>query len=198
MNIDDVRRSIKNKRKKTKKIKVPYQNIFLKISFTILLTLVCLITLKAKPNYQKKFYQIVYEEQLEFTKLKKIYQKYLGKFLPEQLNYSNTKQVFEEKLAYEKKEKYQDGYKLTVSKSYLVPSLESGMVVFIGKKDNYNQVVIVQQIDGTDTWYGNIKNPSVKLYDYIEKGSLIGEVDKDSLYLVFKKDGKVIDGKNYL
>ena len=198
MDIDDIRRSIKNKKKKNKKIKKTYQNVFLKISFTILLTLVCLITLKAKPNYQKKFYQVVYEEQLEYTKLKKLYQKYLGKFLPDQLKYSNTQQVFEEKLTYEAKEKYQDGLKLKVSNSTLIPALESGMVVFVGKKDNYNQVVIIQQIDGTDTWYGNIKNASVKLYDYIEKGNLVGEVNDETLYLVFKKDGKVIDGKDYL
>ncbi len=197
MDIEEVRKNIKNKKRNKRKTKTPYQNVFLKFSFTILLTLVCLISLKAKPSFQKKFYNVVYEEQLEFTKLKNVYQKYLGKFLPEQLTSPTTKQVFQEKLTYEKKEKYQDGYQLKVNDSYLVPALKSGMVVFIGKKDKYNNTVIVQQVDGTDVWYGNIKNASVKLYDYIEQGNLIGQTDKDSLYLVFKKDGKVIDGKEY-
>ena len=41
-------------------------------------------------------------------------------------------------------------------------------------------------------WYGNLSNINVKLYDYIEKGTLIGNCNK-TLYLIHKKDGKVLD-----
>lgn len=196
MEIEQIRKNIKNK-KQLKKSKSHFSWFFLKLCLTIILTLVCLIVLKAKPKYEKKFYQIVYEEQLPFTKFKKLYQKYLGKFLPDQLLQSSTKKVFEEKLTFEKKEPYEEGYKLTVQNSYLTPALNSGMVVFVGKKDNYNQTVIIQQIDGTDVWYGNLANVSVKLYDYVEKGSLVGETNQQYLYLVFKKDGQIVDGKEY-
>ncbi len=46
---------------------------------------------------------------------------------------------------------------------------ESGIVVYIGEKENYKQTVIVQQMNGVDVWYGNIKQANVKLYDYVEK-----------------------------
>ena len=103
-----------------------------------------------------------------------------------------------EKLSYKDKSLYHDGVKLTVSSEYMIPSLESGIVVYIGEKENYKQVVIVQQMNGVDVWYGNIKQANVKLYDYVEKGSLIGQVDNKTLYLVFQKEGKFVDYQSYL
>ena len=83
--------------------------------------------------------------------------------------------------------------KLTVSKEYLVPVIDSGMVVFIGDKEKYGKTVIVQQVNGIDVWYSSLENVSVQLYDYVEKGDLLGDVKDTSLILVFKKDGKVLD-----
>ena len=132
--------------------------------------------------------------------INKTYQKYFGSPIPffNQLIKEPTKAVFHEKLTYQKEQKYQDGVKLTVEDQFLVPSLESGIVVFIGKKEGYGNTLIVQQANGIDCWYGNIKNLSVKLYDYVEKGSALGEVENNLLYLVFKKDGAVLDYKNYI
>ena len=87
---------------------------------------------------------------------------------------------------------------LKVDKNYMVPALDSGIVVFIGDKEDYKDTVIVQQANGIDVWYSNVSVDNLKLYDYIEKGSLIGEVKTDSLYMVFKKDGKVLDYKDYI
>ena len=67
------------------------------------------------------------------------------------------------------------------------------MVVFVGEKEKYGSTVIIQQIDGTDLWYSNLESVNVKLYDYVEKGSLLGDVVDDSLVLVLKKDGKVLN-----
>ena len=47
-------------------------------------------------------------------------------------------------------------------------------------------------------WYGNIKTVNVKLYDYVEKGSMIGEVSDDTLYLVYAKDNKFLNYEDYL
>ena len=38
----------------------------------------------------------------------------------------------------------------------------------------------------------------MKLYDYIEKGSLIGEAKDEKIYLVFSKEGKYLDYKKYI
>ena len=69
--------------------------------------------------------------------------------------------------------------------------------MFIGPKEEYDNVIIIQRIDGIDEWYGNISNVNVKLYDYVKKGSLLGEV-YDYLYLVYKKDGNVLNYEEYL
>lgn len=71
------------------------------------------------------------------------------------------------------------------------------MVVFIGDKEYYGNTIIIESLDGIYYWYGNISNTSVKLYDYIEKGSFIGEASND-LYLVFSKDNKYLNYEEYI
>ena len=88
--------------------------------------------------------------------------------------------------------------KLNVEDNYLIPIIENGIVVFIGNKDNYGKTVIIEQVDGIDVWYSNIKANNIKMYDYIEKGSLIGEVKGKKLYMVFQKDGAFLDYKKYI
>ena len=86
---------------------------------------------------------------------------------------------------------------MSVSDNYLVPSISDGLVVFIGEKEGYGNTVIVEGSDGVDTWYSNMSDVSVSLYQYISNGSFIGNCSKN-LYLVFKKDGNVIDYKKYI
>ena len=135
----------------------------------------------------------LYEESLPFQKLKKTYNKYLGNII----KVEETKEVFNETLVFNNISKYKDGVKLSVSSNYMVPILESGVVVFIGEKDDYKNTIIVEQVDGIDVFYGNIKSNNIKLYDYVEKGELLGEANKE-LYLVFQKDGAYLDYKEYI
>ena len=101
-------------------------------------------------------------------------------------------------MTYKKSNSYKDGVALSVDKKYMVPALESGIVVFIGEKEDYGTTVIIDQIDGVEVYYSNITVENLKLYDYVEKGKLIGEVKSDKIYLVFSKDGKYLDYKNYI
>lgn len=198
MDIDEIRREMKRKKKykdNKKSISFKYNNLS-KFLITVLLTLICLITLKINPNLKSQFYKYVYEDNIKFTYFKKVYNKYFGDILPESLN--TTEPVFSENLSYESITKYEDGCSLKVSNNYLIPALDSGMVVYIGQKDNLNNTVIIQQINGVDVWYGNINTSSVKLYDYVEKGSLVGETKDDKLYLVFKKDGAILKYEDYI
>ena len=79
-----------------------------------------------------------------------------------------------------------------------VGKIDQGLVVFVGEKEGYGNTVIIEQQDGTTVWYSNLKNSSVKLYDYVKKGSYIGENKDDYMYLVFKKEGNIVDYKNYI
>lgn len=174
-----------------------FKKIILRILVTTIIALILLISFKMNSSFKKTFYHYVYEENFPFSVVKNFLQDKFGTSLTFD-KLVTEEEVFNEKLSYKDKSLYHDGVKLTVSSEYMIPSFESGIVVYIGQKENYKQVVIVQQMNGVDVWYGNIKQANVKLYDYVEKGSLIGQVDNKTLYLVFQKEGKFIDYQNYL
>ena len=73
---------------------------------------------------------------------------HFGDILPFQnIVKDNTKLVFNENLVYEDASVYKDGVKLKVDSNYLVPIIESGIVVFIGEKDDYGKTVIIEQVE---------------------------------------------------
>lgn len=169
---------------------------FIKLLISIVITLIILILIKSSNDFKNNFYKHVYSNNISFTKLKEVYNKYIGDsdILDKVVK---TETVFNEKLTYKSSESYLDGVKLEINSNYLVPINESGIVVFIGEKENYGNTVIIQRIDGIDEWYGNIENINVELYDYVKQGELLGEAN-NNLYLVYKKDGNVLNYEEYL
>ncbi len=203
--LERIRSEMKQKRKKTNKGTEKKRNVFsiyrylCKVLFVVFLTLLVLIFMKKDPQFKTDFYKFVYNSHFSFATFNDVYEKYMGNPLPfKDLLVQGTEPVFNEQLVYKETNIYKDGVELKVDKNYMVPALDSGIVVFIGDKDDYKNTVIVQQANGIDVWYSNVSVDNLKLYDYIEKGSLIGEVKTDSLYMVFKKDGKVLDYKDYI
>lgn len=199
---------IKNKHKKkkkdmeeipTKQKKIPFFLYATKLLLTVILTLITLIVLKQYPKYKSIFHKEIYEKSFSFATINALYEQKFGSALPfKDLLKKDTTPVFSEKLTYKEASKYLDGVNLTVEESYLVPAKETGMVVFVGEKEGYGKTIILEGTDGMETWYGNIEKTSVKVYDYIDKGSYLGEVKGKNLYLVFKKDGKVLDYTKYI
>ena len=176
-------------------MKIITNGIF-KILITILLTLVILIAIKANSSFKTKFYKNVYENSLSFAKLNTLYTKHFGNIIPTS-NINATKPVFNETLIYQNAEPYLDGVSLEVSDNYLVPAITSGVVVYIGKKEGYGNVVIINNNDNIDTWYGNMENVDIKLYQYVNKGEYIGSVNS-KLYMVFKSNGKILNYDKYI
>ena len=164
------------------------------LSLFLLLAIICKIDTKYKDIIKKN----IYETNISFTSIKNFYSKYLGGVSILDNFVSNTKPVFNEKLVYKSSSKYYNGVKLEVENNYLVPVLESGIVVFIGEKENYGNVIIIQGMDGVDIWYGNMSTTSIKLYDYIESGDLLGETTNNYLYLVYSKNGDYLNYEEYL
>lgn len=137
----------------------------------------------------------VFTNNLNFSYFTNIYNKYFGKIT----NINNVEEmVFNDNIIYKEIEEYDQGFKLIVNSNYTVPIIESGIIVYIGQKDNYGNTIIIQGIDGVDIWYGNINIGSYSLYDYVEKGNLLGEVQSDFLYLVFNKEGNNLSYEEYL
>lgn len=157
--------------------------------FVLLVLAISLISETGR-SYIKKY---LLETNFEFSKINTLYNKYIGKLTDENTEVVSGNQLLE----YTSKEKYNDGVKLTVSENYNVNLLESGIVVYIGEKEGYGNTIIVQQSNGIDAWYGNIENVDVKIYDYIEKGTIIGNANK-TLYLVFQKNGEILNYEDYI
>ena len=80
----------------------------------------------------------------------------------------------------------------------MVPVLESGIIIYIGEKKDLGNTIIIEQVNGIDVYYSNVLLKNKKLYDYLEKGELLGEVEEDELYLAFQRKGEFLDYQNYL
>ena len=156
------------------------------ISLIIFLGIISLSNVNNK--FRKAFNKEVLTKNISFSKVKKVYNKYLGDIIP--LKETNEEMVFNEKITFNKKEKINNHYKLTVSNNYIVPIINSGLVVYVGEKEKLGNTVIIQGIDNIDYWYSNVTNLNVKLYDYVSKGSILGNAKNKTLYLTFIKDGK--------
>ncbi len=155
----------------------------------------------AKINSQNKLLvkEYVFKDSLKFTEFNNWYQKNFGKIIPDIINKNNSDMVMSSsELIKNKYEKYLDGVKISVSKKTPISILYGGIVVFVGEKDNYGNVVIIQGNDGIDYWYGGISNTNINLYDYLEKDTLIGEATNDYIYLVLEKDNSYLNYEEYL
>ncbi len=136
----------------------------------------------------------VLSDSLAFGKLNSLYTKYFGDL---NVPTPNTEPVFNESLVYKNIESYVDGYSLEVGANYLVSSLNSGIVVYNGEKENYGNTLIIQGVDGVDIWYCGINVSGITMYDYVESDSLIGETINENLIVVLIKDGKFLDFLEY-
>lgn len=188
MYIDDY---LKKKNKKKSIIKI-YIVKFLVLSIIFLITI---ISIKKEDNIKIWLDKNILSKNFSFTEIKNVYTKYFGGILPFD-NLVGVEPVFSEKLEYTNVNKYKDGISLTVGNNYLVPIQYSGVVVFVGEKEGYGNAVIIESEEVT-IWYCNI-NSNIKLYDEVKKGEYLGETINDKLYLVFQKDGNIVDYKEYL
>lgn len=187
-----------NKRIEEKLVLKKSIKIFLsKLFILIIIFLIGLIATKKNPTLKQIVEKEVYEKNIKFTKTKSIYEKYFGKILSLDKVVKEETPVFSEKLSYKKSSNYNNGVKLIVDNNYLVPILESGIIVYSGIKDNM-QTIIVEQVDGVDTYYINVNISNYKIYDYVEKGQVLGEVKSNELYLKFEKNGEQLDYKKYI
>ncbi len=185
-----------NNNQKEHKKKSFLVGLFNKLLICFILVVICLIVMKTNDKFKDFVENKIFKDNISFAYLNNLYNKYFGDILPSYKS-SETEVVFNEELEYKNYNIYYDGYKLEVENSYLVPIVESGIVVYAGDIDNYGYTVIIEGIDGVDIWYGNLKNPSVNLYDYVKKGDYLGEVDGNNLYLVFEKNQEYIKFEDY-
>lgn len=170
--------------------------LFTKILLSIILVLGCTIYVKLSPDNMAWFKENIFESNLTFTKINNWYHEVFGNVLPsvtEQQDLtasSNIQNV--------SREPYLDGYKMSSTKNSPVTSIQSGLLVFMGEKEGYGNTFIIQGVDGVDVWYGGITDTDFKLYDYVEKDSILGNTTEDYYYLVFKEDNEFLTYEDYI
>ncbi|MCH5166428.1 MAG: M23 family metallopeptidase [Erysipelotrichales bacterium] len=135
----------------------------------------------------------IVSNHLDFSYIRSKTNMILGSFINKDNLY-----VSSEKIIYKDISPYYDGYRLIVDKNYIIKSLRSGVVVFIGNKENYGLTIIINCDDGTNISYSNLENINVNLYDYINKDTIIGSTVNNELYLVFEKNKEYLSYEEYL
>lgn len=165
------------------------KKIIYKILYTIIIFLIGMISVKQNPELKDSINKTIYKDSPNYVKARSIYKKYFSSYI----NKNTDQDVFSEKLTYIKSTKSKDGVLLKVDKSYIVPTIESGIIIYL-EKDK----VIISQVNGINVEYSNLKINNYKLYDYIEKGKPLGEAKDEKLYLKFEKEGKYLDYKKYI
>lgn len=190
-----------NKKNEDTKKNYLYKFLFttaVKILIVTILFLSSLIYIKQSDKNKEKYKNFVYNNSLSFAKIYSIYNQYLGDVVPfKNIFKDNTKQVSTEKITYEKIEKEGDGYLLTVLSEYPVSSVQSGIIIKSVSSDKYNNLITIQDKNGLNITYGYLDNLNVKLYDYVEKGEILGTANK-KLYMVFQKDNEFLSYEKYL
>ena len=162
----------------------------------VLASIILFLGISIFVNYSDKnlllFKNNIYDKTLKFTKISSLYNKYLGSVFPIRENVINTSKNID----YKEINTYKDGASLKgVNEVY---PYKSGIVVFIGEKEDYGNTIIIQGMDEIDYWYSNIENVNVKLYDYVESDNIIGSAKNNTLYVLFMKNGEVLNYEEYI
>lgn len=150
------------------------------------------ISAKNKELYQK----YVLEDSLEFTKINELYQSLFGSV--DITKKDNDSEVVFGNITYTNIEPFKNGSKLTIGMNEVVNVITSGIVVFIGEKDDLGNTIIIQGNDGVDIWYSNITDTDIKVYDYLESGNILGTSNSDDIYITISKDGEFISYEEYM
>ncbi len=181
---------------KKKKTNIFQSEAMTRVLIAIIFVLISTIYIYWSEESKEMVKKNLFETSLSFTAINDWYEKEFGKVIPIDLN-KGTTPVTKNSNDFLEATPYQNGVSVKVSKDTAMNALNSGIVVFIGEKENYGNVVIVQGIDGVDIWYGNITNVNLSLYDYVEKNSILGSSSDDHIYFVIQKDNNYLDYEEY-
>lgn len=174
------------KNKKDSKANNIFKKILSKLFTIVIFTMIVITFSNTSPKFKSFIVDKVLNSTIDFSFVNKLSNKVTNVFKTS----NNTLPVVKEEN--NRKERYKDGIKYIVNKGASVNIKDSGIVTYIGNKDGYNNTIIIQQSNGYYAWYGNIKE-EVKLYDYIESGSKIGETLTNEYYYVLLKDNKPVN-----
>lgn len=188
----------KNKEDDNKPLHKFLFSLLVKSLLVVIIFLGSLIYIRQSSKNRNNFKKVVYQNSISFARIYNAYEKYLGDVIPfKNLYKDNVKKVSDEKITYESIKKEDNGYVLNVSSNYTVPIINSGIIIEVKEDKKYGNLVKVQDKDGLNITYGYVTDLNVKLYDYVDKGEILG-VSNEKLYLEFQEGDKYLSYEKYL
>ena len=178
------------------KIKTLSRRIVSELLLSIIFLLVSIILINRSDKVKEFYQENIYTNSWSFTKFNSLYNKYFGSLVKD-YQVPDTSSVFNETLSYSHIEDYLNGSILSVSSNYMVPVIESGIIVYLGDKDALKNTCIVQGVDGVDIWYSNIDISKLTLMDYVNKGEFLSTTLSDKLYLTLERGNEYIKYEDY-
>ena len=158
----------------------------------VVLFLIGMIGVRIHPEWKEVLQTQIYEKSISFAKGREFYRKYFGSVFP----------TFEEKSEYQavlgqnvigKDYSVEDGFlHLNLSSGNSVSCFENGVIVYLD-----SDKLLVEQVDGVVATYYGIEVSNYKLYDYIDKGDILGNA-KGEVSVSFEKNGEKVDYQKYL
>lgn len=175
-----------------------FKNLISRTLIAIIFVLGSVIFTNISTDNTKLYKSYVFEESLSFTKINNWYQSLFGDVDIAPSTNEEATDVFLSSINYSNIENYQNGVKLTTGTNEVISVITSGIVVYIGEKENLGNTIIIQGNDGVDIWYSNLTDTDIAIYDYIESGTILGTTNSDYIYLTINKDGKYLTYEEYL
>lgn len=93
----------------------------------------------------------------------------------------------------------QRGIVLETGSTLPVEVVKEGWVTFVGEKEGFGRMVIINHGQGEESWYGRLNEIKVQLYDWVDQGQVIGTTsvpegqEKGILYFALRKDSVFIN-----
>ena len=171
-------------------------NLISRVLITVIFVLGSIIFTNVSDDNKALYQKYVLEDSLEFTKINELYQRIFGDVDITKKDNPDSEVVFGD-VTYTNIEPFKNGVKLTVDMNEAISVIASGIVVFIGEKEDLGNTIIIQGNDGVDIWYSNITENDIKVYDYVEAGNILGSSNSENIYITINKDGEFINYEEY-
>lgn len=196
----DIENYLNNKKIKKNNIKLQsyLSNLFSKFLLSIIFLMLSVILIKSNNNIRKFYQEDILTKQINFTKFNNLYTKYFGNILPDYTVPNVPTQIASNtEFDYTNGTPYLNGTKLETTENYPVPIITSGIIVFLGNKDDLGPTCIIQGVDGVDIWYSHIDISSLNLYDYVTEGKILAPTESNYFYLTIDSNGTYLTYDTY-
>ena len=196
----DIENYLNNKKTKKNNIKLQsyLSNLLSKFLLSIIFLMLSVILIKSNNNIRKFYQEDILTKQINFTKFNNLYTKYFGNILPDYTVPNVPTQIASNtEFDYTNGTPYLNGTKLETTENYPVPIITSGIIVFLGNKDDLGPTCIIQGVDGVDIWYSHIDISSLNLYDYVTEGKILAPTESDYFYLTIDSNGTYLTYDTY-